>query len=67
MIATAITAHTTTCTLFDTLKWLVVPVAAAHTISACSTTRATATTVPSRRASVRHFGRWAMSHAQVTA
>ncbi|OUD89527.1 hypothetical protein CMMCAS04_13855 [Clavibacter michiganensis subsp. michiganensis] len=50
-----------------TLKWLVVPAAAAPTMTACSMTSATATTVPTTCACRRKRGSRAMSHAHETA
>ncbi len=49
-----------------TLKWLVVPAAAAPTIATCSTIRATAITVPTVWAKRRQRGRCAISQAHVT-
>ncbi|MDQ0743822.1 hypothetical protein QFZ62_001130 [Clavibacter sp. B3I6] len=67
VIDTAITPHRAAASGVATWKWLAVPAAAAPTITACSTTSATATTVPSRCAVRRKRGRCAMSHAQDTA
>ena len=66
VIETAIVAQTPVANGLETLKWLVVPAAAAPTMRDCSMSNAAATTVPATDAVRRNRGRCAISHAQVT-
>ena len=67
LIENAMIDHSTVLNGLDTLKWLVIPAAAAPTMTTISIASSTALAVPAHQARRCERFSWPISHDQVTA